>query len=73
MRLKQQEVKGFEDGKIQGMKQGIEKGIKKGEQNKAIEIAKNSISQGLDNDTIALITGLDIQTVQSLRNNTKSN
>jgi len=46
---------------------GIEQGIEQGEQNKAIEIAKNSISQGLDDKTIAMITGLDISTIQKLR------
>ena len=48
-------------------KEGIEQGIEQGEKNKAIEIAKNSIKQGLDDNTISLITGLSTQEIKSLR------
>jgi predicted transposase/invertase (TIGR01784 family) len=45
---------------------GIEQGIKQGEKNKVIEIAKNLLDI-LDNETIALKTGLDIKVIQKLR------
>jgi predicted transposase/invertase (TIGR01784 family) len=44
-----------------------EEGMKKGKMKEKLEIAKNSISQGLDDKTISLITNLDIETIQSLR------
>jgi len=50
-----------------GIKKGIEKGIEQGEKKKQIEIAKKSISQGLDDKTVSLITGLDIDSIKSLR------
>ena len=51
-----------------GKKEGKKEGIEKGKLQEKLEIAKNSISQGLDNQTISLITNLDIKTIQSLRN-----
>lgn len=49
----------LETAKLDGMEQG--------ENNKALQIAKNSISQGLDNKTISLITGLNIEIIESLK------
>ncbi len=51
--------KGIEKGIEQGIEQGIEKGI--------LKVAQNAIAQGLDNQTIAKITNLDIETIQKLR------
>ncbi len=48
-------------------RKGMERGLEKGMENKTLEIAKNSISKGLDNETISIITGLDEEVVQSLR------
>ena len=45
---------------------GIQKGIQKGEKNKASEIAKNLLDV-LDNETIAVKTGLTIEEIQKLR------
>ena len=45
---------------------GIEKGIEKGAMQKQIEIAKNSLNKGLPMELIHEITGLDIETIQSL-------
>ena len=42
-------------------------GIEQGENKKAIEIAKKSILQGFDNQTISLITGIDIEMIENLR------
>ena len=43
------------------------KGIKKGEEKAKIEIAKNSLKNGLDIDTIILLTGLDKEIIENLR------
>ena len=43
---------------------GIEKGIEK----EKINIAKNSIKQGFNNQTISLITNLSIKQIEKLRN-----
>ncbi len=43
-----------------GIEEGIKEGIEKGEKNKAIEIAKSLINLGLDKESIAKSTGLDL-------------
>jgi predicted transposase YdaD len=57
--LKTAEEKGEARGKEEGLQEGMEA--------KAIEIAKNSISLGLDNKTISLITKLDEECIKRLR------
>ena len=53
---------GIEIGKVKGKKEGIEegeeRGKKKGEKNKAIEMAKTSIKEGLSTELISRLTGL---------------
>ena len=49
-------------------RKGIKKGIEKGEKNKAIEIAKSLIDLGLDKESIAKSTGLDLCEVEKLMN-----
>ena len=56
--LSNAEEKGREEGRLEG--------IEEGEKNKAIEIAKNLLDI-LDNETIALKTGLTIEDIQKLR------
>ncbi len=51
---------GFIEGREEGKKEGIEKG--------KIEVAKNSLKIGLSIDQIALITGLDKNTIITLQN-----
>ena len=51
-----------------GIKKGREEGRKEGEQNKAIEIAKSLIKLGLDKESIAKSTGLDLCEVEKLMN-----
>ena len=53
----------LETAKLDGIEEGIEQGI---EQEK-LNIAKNSISQGLDSRTISLITNLTIKQIEDLR------
>ncbi|WP_307993472.1 Rpn family recombination-promoting nuclease/putative transposase [uncultured Intestinibacter sp.] len=52
--------------KISALNEAERKGIQKGAKNKAIEIAKSMISIGLDKDTIAKSTGLDLSEVEKL-------
>ena len=47
-------------------RKGVKKGIQKGEKNKAIEIAKNLLDI-LDDETIAVKTGLSIEEIKELR------
>ena len=54
--------------KISALNEARRKGIKKGEKNKAIEIAKSLINLGLDKESIAKSTGLDLCEVEKLMN-----
>ena len=60
-------LKATNDGIEKGLKQGIEQGIEKGLEKAKLQTAKLSIKQGLDDKTISLITGLDKETIKSLR------
>ena len=51
---------------------GIEKVLKEGANKKAIEIAKNLILNGLENELIKNATGLDIDAINELRNKFKN-
>lgn len=53
--------------KVSLIENAEQKGIQKGENKKAIEIARNSIINGLDNELIKNITGLDIEIINKLR------
>jgi len=46
---------------------GLQRGLQEGKKAEKMEIAKKSISQGLDNATISIITGLDESEIESLR------
>ena len=67
--------KGIEQGIEQGIEKGIEKGLeegkKKGKLEALKELALKSIEKGLDNETVADITGLDIKEVADLRKKSK--
>ena len=65
--LRTAEQKGMQKGMQKGLEQGMEKGIEKGIEKEKIDIAKKSIVQGLDDDTIALITGLNKKSIEILR------
>ena len=49
-------------------RKGIKKGREEGEKNKAIEIAKSLINLGLDKESIAKSTGLDLCEIEKLMN-----
>lgn len=57
---------GHEEGLKKGLEQGLEEGIKQGLDKRSIEIAKNLLDI-LDNETIAIKTGLSIQEIENLR------
>ncbi len=59
---------GIEEGIQKGIEKGIEKGIQEGEYKKAIEVARNLLDV-LDDETIALKTGLNIDEIKKLRLN----
>ena len=54
--------------KISALNEAERKGIKKGEKHTAIEIAKSLINLGLDKESIAKSTGLDLCEVEKLMN-----
>ena len=58
--------KGMQKGVEKGMKKGIQKGLEDGKNEEKITIARNAIKQGLDKQTIALLTGLDISKIEDL-------
>ncbi len=58
--------KGIEQGIKQGIEKGIEQGIQKGIEQGIIDIAQNLLDI-LDNETIALKTGLSPEFIQNLR------
>ena len=66
--LNEAERKGIKKGRAEGREEGIKEGIEKGEKNKAIEIAKSLINLGLDKESIAKSTGLDLCEVEKLMN-----
>ena len=66
--LNEAERKGIKKGREEGRKEGRKEGIEEGEKNKAIEIAKSLINLGLDKESIAKSTGLDLCEVEKLMN-----
>ena len=59
--------KGLREGKKEGIREGIQKGLKEGANKKAIEIAINLLDI-LDDETISIKTGLEIDYIKNLRN-----
>ena len=59
--------KGIEKGIEQGIEKGIEQGIEQGSKETQIDIAKNLIRIGLDNNKISESTGLSIKEIESLK------
>lgn len=49
------------------IEEGKREGEKEGEKKKAIEVAKNAIKKGLDNETISELTGLSINEIEAIR------
>ena len=57
----------YSSGKLDGEKIGIKKGLEQGKKQRDIEIAKTSLAQGIDIQTISLITGLTTQEIEDLK------
>jgi len=53
--------------KVEGIVEGEKVGIEKGEKQAKIEIAKNSLSLGLDIETISKLTGLSIEEIKQIK------
>ena len=62
---------GISQGLQQGIQQGISKGLQQGAYEKAIETAKNLLAMGLSIENICKATGLSIEEVNLISNNTK--
>ena len=61
-------ISALNEAERKGIKKGREEGIEEGKKNKAIEIAKSLINLGLDKESIAKSTGLDLCEVEKLMN-----
>ncbi len=59
----------LDTARAEGKIEGIEQGIEQGKSERDLEIAKKSIEKGLDDQTISIITGVDIEIIKALRNN----
>jgi predicted transposase/invertase (TIGR01784 family) len=66
---KEGKMEGIKEGIKRGEKRGIKKGIKQGEKKKAIEIAKNMLSKGIDFQVIADVTELTFDEIKELGEN----
>jgi len=60
----------LDTAEAKGVAKGLAEGLAKGEKIKAVEIAKNLISLGLDNQQITSATQLTEQEIQDLRSRT---
>jgi predicted transposase/invertase (TIGR01784 family) len=57
----------LDTARLEGEVIGLEKGKVEGKQERSIEVAKNAIKKGFDNETIAELTNLSIQEIEKLR------
>ena len=62
---------GYCEGLSDGISQGISQGIAQGEHQKAIETAKKFLAMGISIEQVAQGTGLSIEEVNLISNNTK--
>ena len=58
---------GIMQGIKQGVEQGVKQGVKQGAQQEKIKIARTSLSNGIDVETVALITNLNIDVVLEIQ------
>ncbi len=54
-----------------GRQEGEEIGILRGKEEKQLEIAKNMLKENIDISVISRVAGLDIETIQKLKDKTK--
>ena len=55
----------------EAFEKGVSKGVSQGEHQKAIETAKNLLTMGLSIENICKATGLSIEEINLISNNTK--
>jgi predicted transposase/invertase (TIGR01784 family) len=60
-------LEGIQEGIQKGREEGIQKGREEGQKESALTLVKNALQQGLDLPTIASITGLSIEEIQTIR------
>jgi len=65
--IKQGLKEGIKEGIKKGIKKGIKEGIKEGSKNREREIAKNMLSENMNIDVIARITGLTEKEIQRIK------
>ena len=58
----------YEEGIEKGIEKGIEEGIEKGRVNEKLEIARNALAEGATFSFIQKITGLDLETIEGIKN-----
>ena len=58
---------GRREGKREGIKEGRREGMMEGEKKNALSNARNALAEGLSFEQVHRITGLDIQTIQTLQ------
>ena len=58
----------YEEGREEGINEGLAEGIAEGQQEKTLEIARNALAEGLTPGFVQKITGLDLETIEELRN-----
>ena len=58
---------GIEKGMKKGMEKGLEKGMKKGMNQKALDIARNMLADGVDINLIMKYSGLTQEQIEKLK------
>ena len=58
--LEEGREKGLEEGREKGLEEGLKEGRKEGRKESLLEVAKKMLAMGLDKDTIAEATGVDV-------------
>ena len=61
------EISALSYAEEKGIQKGIEQGLEQGAKQRNVEIAKNLIQNGLDNELISKSTGLSVEEVEKLR------
>jgi hypothetical protein len=64
--LEQVQLDKFEKGKTVGKKEGLKEGLEQGQQQKALEIARSLLAEGLDPAIVAKTTGLSSDDLANL-------
>ena len=61
----------IEEGLQKSREEGLEKGREEGENKRTIEIIRNAIKKGMDNNIISDLTGLSNQEIEAIRKTLK--